>query len=151
MRVPPTEPSEVTIVTTQDLKQDEAAILDVINGVHEAWNNADPDSFVADYLDDASAILPGSYLKSRQEIHGAMAFSFSGPLKGTRVADKVLDVRFLSDDAAAVISESAVLFPGESKAPAERMAYATWVLTKRDGTWQVAAYSNSPSVSPSRP
>ncbi|MFD5407234.1 SgcJ/EcaC family oxidoreductase [Streptomyces griseorubiginosus] len=138
-------------MTTEAQKQDEATILDVVKGVYQAWNDADPDAFVAEYFDNASAILPGSYLKSRQEIHGAMAFSFSGPLKGTRASDKILDVRFLNDEAAVVISETGVLIPGETEAPPERTVYATWVLAKKGGKWQLAAYSNSPSVAPGQP
>ncbi|MFI6684090.1 SgcJ/EcaC family oxidoreductase [Streptomyces sp. NPDC050485] len=135
-------------MTTEARKQEEAAILDVVKGVYQAWNNADPDAFVAEYVEDASATLPGSYLKSRQEIRDAMAFSFNGPLKGTRSSDNVLDVRFLNDEAAVVISRTGILIPGETEAPPERTAYATWVLAKKDGTWQLAAYSNSPSVGP---
>ncbi|MER6288519.1 SgcJ/EcaC family oxidoreductase [Streptomyces sviceus] len=138
-------------MTTEAQKQEEAAVLDVVKGVYQAWNNADPDAFVAEYFDNASAILPGSYLKSRQEIHGAMAFSFSGPLKGTRASDNILDVRFLNDEAAVVISETGVLIPGETEAPPERTVYATWVLAKKDGKWQLAAYSNSPTVAPGQP
>jgi uncharacterized protein (TIGR02246 family) len=132
-------------------KQDEAAILAVLRGVYDAWNEADPDAFVADYLEDASAILPGSYRKSRQEIRDTMAFSFNGPLKGTRSSDKVLDVRLLNEDAAVVISETGILLPGESEAPPERTSYATWVLAKRDAKWLLAAYSNCPSIAPGRP
>ncbi len=135
-------------MTTEAQKKEEAAVLDIVKGVYEAWNNADPDAFVAEYLEDASAILPGAYMKSREEIRGAMAFSFSGPLKGTRASDKVLDVRFLNDDAVVVISETGILVPGETEAPPERTVYATWVLAKRDGKWLLAAYSNSPSVAP---
>lgn len=139
------------MLTTEAQKQEEAAVLDVVKGTYEAWNNADPDAFVAEYLEDASAILPGSYMKSRQEIHGAMAYSFSGPLKGTRASDKVLDVRFLNDEAAVVISETGVLIPGETEAPPERTVHATWVLAKKDGKWLLVAYSNSPSVAPTPP
>jgi uncharacterized protein (TIGR02246 family) len=135
-------------LTAEARKKEETAILGVVKGVYEAWNSADPDAFVADYLEDASAILPGAYLKSREDIRGAMAFSFNGPLKGTRSSDKVLGVRFLNDEAAVVISETGVLVPGETQAPPERTVYATWVLAKRDGKWQLAAYSNSPSVAP---
>jgi len=138
-------------LSTQEQKQDEAAILDVISGVSEAWNNGDADAFVAEYLEDASAIIPGAYMKSRQEIQGAMAYSFNGPLKGTLASSKVLDVRFLTADVAVVISESATLVPGESEAPPERTTFANWVLAKRDGKWRLAAYSNSPSVMPGRP
>ncbi len=138
-------------MSTETQKKEEAAVLDVIKGVYQAWNNADPDAFVADYLEDASAILPGAYMKSREAIRGAMAFSFNGPLKGTRSSDKVLNVRFLNDDAAVVISETGILVPGETQAPPERTVHATWVLARRDGKWLLAAYSNSPAVVPSRP
>lgn len=138
----------MTTTKTKAQKQEEAAVLAVLKGVYDAWNKADPDAFVAEYFEDASAILPGSYLKSRQDIHDAMAYSFNGPLKGTRTSDKVLDIRFLNDDAAVVISETGILIPGESAAPPERTAYATWVLAKQDGNWLLAAYSNSPSVAP---
>lgn len=137
-------------MTTEARKKEEAAVLDVLKGVYEAWNNADPDAFVAEYLEDASAILPGAYMKSREEIRGAMASSFNGPLKGTRSSDKVLDVRFLNDDAVVVVSETGILVAGEAEAPPERTVYATWVLAKRDGQWLLAAYSNSPSVAPGR-
>jgi uncharacterized protein (TIGR02246 family) len=135
-------------LTTQDQKQDETAVLDAVKGTYEAWNKADPDAFVADLLENASAVMPGSYMKSRQEIHGAMSFAFNGPLKGTRASDKVLDVRFLNEDAAVVTAETGVLIPGESEAPPERTAYATFVLAKQDGKWQIAAYTNTPSVGP---
>jgi uncharacterized protein (TIGR02246 family) len=136
------------LTTTEAQKQEEAAVLAVIKGVNDAWDNADPDAFVAEYFENASAILPGSYLESREAIRGAMAYSFNGPLKGTRTSGKVLDIRFLNDDVAVVISETGILIPGESTAPPERTAYATWVLAKRDGEWLLAAYSNTPSVAP---
>ncbi len=135
-------------MTTEAQKKEEAAVLDVVKGVYEAWNKADPDAFVAEYFEDASAILPGAYMKSREEIRNAMAFSFNGPLKGTRSSDKVLEVRLLNDAAAVVITETGILVPGESEAPPERTVYATWVLAKRDSKWLLAAYSNSPSVPP---
>lgn len=123
-------------------------MLDVVKGVYQAWNDGDADAFVADYVEDASAVLPGMYMKSRQDIRAAMAFSFSGPLKGTRSSDTVLDVRLLNDDTAIVISKTGVLLPGESEAPAERTVHATWVLGKQGGKWLVAAYANSPTVAP---
>jgi hypothetical protein len=49
-----------------------------------------------------------------------------------------------------VVSETGILIPGESAAPPERTAFASWVLAKRDGKWLLAAYSSSPSVAPGR-
>jgi len=136
------------VTITQDQKKEEAAVLEVLEGVYNAWNDGDADAFVAEYLENASSILPGVYMKSREEIRAAMGHSFAGPLKGTRAADEVLDVRFLNDEAAVVISRTGVLAPGETEAPPERTVFATWVLAKRDGKWLLAAYSNSPSVRP---
>ena len=130
--------------------QDEAAISDVLGGVYEAWNDANPAAFVASYLDDASAVLPGAHMKSKAEIEGAMAYSFAGPLKGTRSSGKTLDVRFVSDETAVVISEAGVLLPGEIEAPPERTSLATWVIVRQDGHWRIAAYSSSPSVMPAQ-
>jgi hypothetical protein len=47
------------------------------------------------------------------------------------------------------VSEAGIRFPGETEVPAERMVYATSVLEKRDGSWLLAAYHNSPAVLPS--
>jgi uncharacterized protein (TIGR02246 family) len=130
-------------LTPQDQKQERPQVINVVQGVHEAWDQGDPDLFVSDYLEDASVTLPGSFMKSREEIHAALAHSFNGPLRGTRASGKVLDVRFLNDETAVVITETGVLIPGESAARPERTAYVTWVLAKRNGKWRLAVYSSS--------
>lgn len=125
---------------------DETAILNVLKGVYEAWDAHDADAFVAQYTEDASAILPGSYRSSRDQIRESMEAGFNSFLKGSTTTNKVLDVRFLNDDAAVVITETGVLFPGETAVPDDRLAIASWVLARRDGEWLLAAYQNSPAV-----
>ncbi|MEU5540476.1 SgcJ/EcaC family oxidoreductase [Streptomyces sp. NPDC020362] len=125
---------------------DESAILEVLKGVYDAWDAHDAAAFVADYTEDASAILPGSYRKSRDEIRESMEAGFSSFLKGSTTTNKVLNIRFLNDDAAVVVSETNILFPGETEVPGDRLAIATWVLTRQDGKWLLAAYQNSPAV-----
>ena len=34
--------------------------------------------------------------------------------------------------------------PGEEDVPADRERHATWVMSKQDGHWLVAAYANAP-------
>ncbi|WP_392671446.1 SgcJ/EcaC family oxidoreductase [Streptomyces sp. LN785] len=123
---------------------DMAAITAVLEGVYKAWAAADADAFVADYTQEATAILPGSYRASREEIRQSMAAGFASYLKGTTTTDRQLGIRFLGRDGAIVVSETGILFPGESEVPADRIVYATWVLEKRDGAWLVAGYHNSP-------
>lgn len=119
----------------------------MVKNAHEAWGT-DADVFTADYTEDASAIMPGSFMDSRAAINGSLSFLFSGPLKGTRASEEVLQVRFLNDLTAVVVTKTGVLIPGETEAPAERSSFATWVLTKQDSGWKIAAYGNSPTVGP---
>jgi uncharacterized protein (TIGR02246 family) len=131
--------------------QDEAAIQAVLADSYEAWEAGDADGMVADYAEDATAIMTGSLRDSRDVIRRNMALGFEGPLKGSSTYNRQLGIRFVGDDAAIVISESAVLFPGETEVPDDsRKVNATWVLEKRDGRWLIAAYHNSPVLAPAQ-
>jgi uncharacterized protein (TIGR02246 family) len=123
---------------------DRQAVLDVLKQVYEAWEANDAEAFVTGYLHDASVVQPGIYKKDREEIRSTMAAGFAGPLQGSRVSDSPQDVRFLSNETAIVVSEDGILFPGQDVVPSEALVRATWVLAKRDGSWYVAAYHNSP-------
>ena len=123
---------------------DEAAVRAVLDDSYRAWAAGDADGMVAAYAEDASAVMPGSLRDGREAIRASMAAAFAGPLKGTSTHDRQLSIRFLGDDAAVVLSESGILFPGQSQVPGESRVHATWVLQRRDGRWLVAAYHNSP-------
>jgi uncharacterized protein (TIGR02246 family) len=111
---------------------------------YRAWAVGDAEGMVAGYTDDASAIMPGALRDSRQVIRESMAAAFAGPLKSTTTFNKQLSVRFIGADAAIVLSESGILFPGQSEVPLEGRVNCTWVLEKQDGGWMIAAYHNSP-------
>ena len=133
---------------TETRPEDVAAIKGVLEGLYKAWDACDADAFVADYREDATAILPGSYRRSKEEVRQSMAAGFASFLKDTTSIDKLDSIRFLGETAAVVVSETGIKFPGETEVPAERMVYATWVLEKRDGAWLLVAYHNSPAVAP---
>ena len=78
----------------------------------------------------------------------SMALAFKGPLKGSSTYNKQLSLRFIGGDAAIVVSESGILFAGETEVPDPRKVNATWVFEKRDGQWLIAAYHNSPVLTP---
>src|SRR5579859_8053911 len=130
---------------TTVLDQEQNAVLEIIDGVYAAWADNDADAFAELYLADATVVQPAVYKNSKDAIRTSMAAAFAGPLKGSTVIDKPLSVRFLSDDAAVVISEGGVLMAGESEVPPQRLVRATWVLAKRDGRWMIVAYHNSPA------
>jgi uncharacterized protein (TIGR02246 family) len=131
--------------TTAGSDTDRQAILDVLAALYRAWEANDAEAFVADYTDDASVVQPGVYKKDREEIRTTMAAGFAGPLSGSRATDHPGDIRFLTDDAAVVVSEGGIIFPGQDDVASEGLVRATWTLVRRDDAWRIAAYHNSPA------
>jgi uncharacterized protein (TIGR02246 family) len=127
---------------------DEAAIQAVLADSYKAWEAGDADGMVANYTPDATAILPGSLRDSRAVICESMALGFKGPLKDSSTVNKQLSLRFVGRDAAIVVSESGILFAGQTEVPDAAKVNATWVFEKRDGQWLIAAYHNSPVLPP---
>jgi uncharacterized protein (TIGR02246 family) len=127
---------------------DEAAIQAVLVDSYKAWEAGDADRMVASYTEDATAIMTGSLRDSREVIRQNMARGFDGPLKGSSTVNKQLSIRFLGSDAAIVVSESGILFAGQTEVPEQLKVNATWVFEKRDGQWLIAAYHNSPVLAP---
>ncbi|MFI6478689.1 SgcJ/EcaC family oxidoreductase [Nonomuraea sp. NPDC050663] len=129
-----------------DIRTDDvAAIQAVLTDSYKAWAEGDAEGMVAGYTADATAIMTGSLRDGREVIRQQMAQGFAGPLKGSSTYNKQLSIRFVGRDGAIVISESGILFAGESGIPEDgRKVNATWVLEKRDGRWLIAAYHNSP-------
>jgi uncharacterized protein (TIGR02246 family) len=127
---------------------DEAAIQAVLVDSYKAWEAGDADGMVANYTSDASAIMTGSLRDSREVIRESMAVAFAGPLKGSSTYNKRLSLRFIGSNSAIVVSESGILFAGETEVPDARKVNATWVFEKRDGQWLIAAYHNSPVLAP---
>jgi uncharacterized protein (TIGR02246 family) len=123
---------------------DARAIKNVLADQYKAWAAGDAAAFVADYSEDATVILPGSFRRNRDEVRRSMTDSFATFLKDTKVTDEVESIRFLGDDHAIVISKAGVVFPGATEVPENQFVYATWVFHRVDGKWLVESYHNSP-------
>jgi uncharacterized protein (TIGR02246 family) len=128
--------------------EDQAAIQAVLDTSYKAWADGDAGAMVANYTDDATAIMTGSLRESRDTIRQNMALAFSGPLRDTSTYNKQLSLRFVGEDAAIAVSESGILFAGQTEVPDAAKVNATWVFEKRDGQWLIAAYHNSPVLAP---
>jgi uncharacterized protein (TIGR02246 family) len=123
--------------TTQD-----AAVLDVLDRMYTAWADGDADTIARLYLPDATVVMPGVLDTNSEQVRDFFSAGFAGRLKGSRGLDEPQSVRFVSPDAAIVISEGGILMAGETSVPAARQVRATWVLARRDGDWRIAAYHN---------
>ncbi|MPZ83967.1 MAG: SgcJ/EcaC family oxidoreductase [Actinophytocola sp.] len=127
---------------TNTLVQDDSAVRAVLDGVYAAWAAGDADAFVAGYAEDATAVLPGTFLPGKAAVRAAMAAMFAGPLKGSYALHEVRSVRFL-DGAAIVVSKGGVVPAGQTT-PAE-WAVETRVLAASGGEWLVKAFHNCPA------
>lgn len=127
-----------TTVTAQD------AVLAVLDEIYAAWEANDADAFVRPYGAESTAQLPGTFLAGPEAVRQAMAAAFAGPLKGSRAVHEVRSVRFLGADVAIVISKGAVVDAGATGPSDETRSLETWVVARRDGTWQVQAFHNCP-------
>jgi uncharacterized protein (TIGR02246 family) len=129
--------------TMSTMADEDSAVRAVLDGIVTAWSQNDADAFVALYADDATVVLPGLYMKNKEAIRANMEAAFAGPLRGsTRLVD-LQSVRFVGSDAAVLVGKCTVVPEGETVPPAERWAFATWVLAKHDEKWLVEAYHDS--------
>jgi uncharacterized protein (TIGR02246 family) len=120
-----------------------AAVAAVTQRVVSAWAAHDATAFAQVFAADATLVLPGLFRKGREEIRAHMSAAFKGPYKGTQVTGAPLDLRFLGRNVAVIVTQGGVLAPGETEVAGARAIRATWVVVKRDGHWQLAAYHNS--------
>jgi uncharacterized protein (TIGR02246 family) len=131
-------------IATNPSVGDQAVVATIPKRIVTAWEAHDANAFAEVFTDDGTMILPGLYKKGRDEIREFMAAQFEGPYKGTRVAGEPVDIRFFGGTVGMLITAGGVLRPGDTEIAAEQAIRASWLVVKKDGTWYLAAYQNSP-------
>jgi uncharacterized protein (TIGR02246 family) len=126
------------------LIHDDTAVRDVLDRMYAAWAAQDADGIAAEYLPDATVVMPGVHHAGSEQVRSFFTAGFAGRLKGSRGADEVRSIRFAGPDAVIVISEGGIVMAGETSVPAARQVRATWVLARSHGAWRIAAYHNCP-------
>jgi uncharacterized protein (TIGR02246 family) len=123
----------------------EKEVLSVPLRLVAAWAENDADGVADVFTEDGILILPGDvFKKGRDEVRSFMKAAYAGPFKGSGVTGNPVDVRFVADDTALLRTHGGILAPGETEIDPELAVRSTWVCVKRDGTWLLAGYQNSP-------
>jgi uncharacterized protein (TIGR02246 family) len=134
------------MTTTSELTPlDRTAIEEVPGRIVAAWAGHDAGAFARVFTPDGTMILPGALRSGREEIEEYMGQAFAGPYRGTRVTGSPVGLRVLADGLALLFTYGGVLLPGESEVAPERAVRASWLVARRNGAWQLAAYQNSPA------
>ncbi|MFI6429352.1 SgcJ/EcaC family oxidoreductase [Rhodococcus oryzae] len=122
--------------------EDRAAIDQAIDALVDAWGRHDADAYGAQFTDDATYVTyVGTYYRGRVDIVESHRVLFDKFVKGTRLADRVLDVRFLGADAA-VVTGRGDTYKGDP--PTKLSKVQTYAMVREaDGRWRIAAFHNT--------
>lgn len=120
------------------------AVLTVPLRITDAWKQNDPDAFVEVFAENGSLLMQDEQLKSREEIRAYMKACFAGYLRGAHVYGWPLQVTFLTDETAMVITQGGIILDGENEIAPERQIRATWIITEQNGKWVLFSHQSSP-------
>ena len=124
------------------MNDDRAAVMVLVYALEDAWARHDADAYGALFTPDATyTTFLGTRYRGRAEIVESHRALFARALRGTRIADDILDVRFYGPDTA-VLTSSGDTYKGER--PARLGKVQTYTIVRRpDGAWRIAAFQNT--------
>jgi uncharacterized protein (TIGR02246 family) len=124
-----------------DESTDRRGILAVLAELTDAWGRGDADAYGEVFTDDATyTSYLGTHYRGRADIVASHRALFAGVLKGTRLADEVLDVRYYGPDVAVVTSRGDT-YKGSPKRALAKIQ--TYTVVRRGGRWRIAAFQNT--------
>ncbi|PXX63214.1 uncharacterized protein (TIGR02246 family) [Nocardia tenerifensis] len=125
---------------TADQRRDIEAVL---TELAQAWGRGDADAYGALFTEDASyTAWFGSVYQGRADIVASHRALFDSFLKGTKMADALLDIRFYGPDTA-VVNSSGDIYKANRKRPEKLSKVQTYTLVRLDGRWLIAAFQNT--------
>jgi uncharacterized protein (TIGR02246 family) len=119
-------------------------VLTVPMRIQAAWKANDADTFADLFAENGSLLMQDDQLTSREQIRSYMAEGFQGQYRGAYVKGWPIELKFIDDDVAMVITEGGIILPGEDGIAPERMIRATWVISRQKGDWKLFSHQSSP-------
>jgi ketosteroid isomerase-like protein len=135
---------------------DEEDVRGVVSGFAETWNHHDMEAFGKLFAPDADFVnVAADWWKGRQTIQREHAYShgtipvgtpgeppqYYGIFKTSTMRLTQIDVRFLRKDVAVAHASWELL--GDARTPNPRSGLFTFVLTRQNGGWLIAAAQNT--------
>lgn len=125
-----------------DTPADEHAVSAVIAALVEAWHRHDADAYGELFTADATyTTFLGTHYRGRRDIVESHRTLFSTFLKGTRLADEIVGIRFYGPDTAVVTGRGDTY---KGKRPKKLGKAQTYTMVREaDGRWRIAAFHNT--------
>ncbi|MEG8177198.1 SgcJ/EcaC family oxidoreductase [Nocardia terpenica] len=128
---------------TPDRHADETAVRALLDRATTAWAAGDARAYAAVFAPDADYItFMGTHHKGRSAIEVVHVPLFEKYQKGSRTDGEITQVRFLAPDVALVHGRGA-LVKGRRRRTARNTKVQTWVVVRRNGEWEIAAFHNT--------
>jgi uncharacterized protein (TIGR02246 family) len=124
---------------------DEKAVLTIGLRIQHAWAANDADAFAEVFAENGSLLMRDEQLTSRAQIRSYMAAGFAGPFRGARVTGWPLEVKFLGDDLAFLVTQGGIVLATDAELLPEREIRAVWVIVRRaPGKLELLSHQSSP-------
>ncbi|WP_431683473.1 SgcJ/EcaC family oxidoreductase [Kitasatospora sp. KL5] len=123
---------------------DQQAVCDTIRSLTDAWGRGDAIAYGEHFTQDATyTTYLGTHYQGRSDITEAHRALFGGFLKGTKLADSYLGVRFYGPDTAVVTSRGDT-YSGKPQKAADLTKTQSYTLVRQgDRSWRIAAFHNT--------
>ena len=121
-----------------------AAIHALIERTAQAWGSMDGAGYGECFTPDASYVTwVGTLYRGRADIAEAHQVLFSKFLKGTRLAEMILETRFYGPDTA-IVNTRGDVYKGKRPADSKLSKAQTYTVVRgNDGEWLIAAFQNT--------
>lgn len=125
--------------------QTDVAVRELLDRFQSAWTSNDADAVAEMYTEDATLVMTGLVLDSKDAIREFMRAAFDGPMRGSRPLNEPRIIRRTGADTAVVVSDLGILLNEQTELAESDKRVATFVLARADGVWRVTAYHNCPA------
>ena len=133
------------------LSPDEIEVHALYRQMLDGWNQRSAKDMASFFADDGNLVgFDGSEINGRAEIESHLRQIFADHATAPYVA-KVRGVRFLTAEVALLRGVAGMVPPGQSDLNPAVNAVQTLVAARRDGTWRIALFQNTPAQFHGRP